>query len=52
MRFLRRILTRIIMINEEKFQFKNQRHKPTLLAAPLLASNRANFAIHRALLTV
>ena len=37
---------------EYKFEFKNQRSKPTHLAAPLLASNRVNFAINRALLTV
>ena len=33
-------------------KFKNQSHKPTLLAVPLSASNRINFAINRALLTV
>ena len=43
---------RIFNVCENKFEFKNQRHKITLLAAPLLASNKAHFAINRALLTV
>ena len=38
---------------EDKFEFKNQRIKPTLLAAPLITYlNRAKCAINRALLTV
>ena len=37
---------------EYKLEFKNQRRKPTLLAAPLLASHRGNIAINRALLFV
>ena len=37
---------------EDKFKFKNQRRKPTDLAAPLFASNGLNFAIHRVLLAV
>ena len=35
-----------------KFDFENQRRKPTLLAKPLLTSNSINFAINSALLTV
>ena len=41
-----------IHIYEDKFEFKNQRCKPTFLAAPLLASIRANFAINSGLLTI
>ena len=37
---------------EDKFEFKNQRHKPTLLVAPLFAFNSVNFAINTALLIV
>ena len=37
---------------EDKFEFKNQRHKPTLLPTPYPNSNRVNFTINRALLTV
>ena len=37
---------------EDNFKFKNQRCKPIFLAAPLIAANRINFAINRALLTV
>ena len=47
----RTTIPNICMCNN-KFDFKNQRLKPTLLAAPLLASNSVNFAINRALLTV
>ena len=32
---------------EDKFEFKRQRRKLTLLARPLLVSNRLNFAINR-----
>ena len=37
---------------QNNFEFKNQRRKSTLLAAQLLASNRVNFAINRALLNI
>ena len=37
---------------EYKLEFKNQRHKPTLLATPLFASNNVNFVINRALLII
>ena len=37
---------------ENKFEFKNQKHKPTLLEAPSFPSNRVKFAVNRALLTV
>ena len=39
--------------SKNKFEFKNQRRKPTLSAAPLLAFNKKkNFAINRALLAI
>ena len=41
-----------IYMCEYKFEFINQRRKLILLAAPHLASNKVNFAINRALLTV
>ena len=34
---------------EHKYEFKNQRRKPKLLAALLPASNRLNFTINRTL---
>ena len=37
---------------EDKFEFETQRRKPTKLAAPLLASDKVNLPINRALLTV
>ena len=33
-----------IYVCEDKFELNNQRRKPTLLAAPLYATNRLNFA--------
>ena len=41
-----------INVREDKFEFKNQKLQATLLVVPLLASNRVNHAINRALLTV
>ena len=40
-----------IYVFEHKFKLKNQRRKPTLLAASLLSSNRVIFAINKALVT-
>ena len=37
---------------EDKFEFKNQRRKPTPFSAPFLVSDRVKFAFSRALLTV
>ena len=37
---------------ENKFDFKNQRRKPTPLAVPLFASNSVNLTINKKLLTV
>ena len=45
-------IKRSFLMCEDKFEINKQRHKPTLLAAPLLVPNSVNFAINRALLTV
>ena len=37
---------------KDKSEIKNRRQKPTILAAPLFASNRVNVAINRALLAI
>ena len=46
------ILRTKIMCMKINFSIKNQRRKPILLAVPLLASNRINFGINRALLII
>ena len=40
-----RTFTYFYNVCEDEFKSKNQRHKPTVSAASLLASNRINFAI-------
>ena len=37
---------------EDKFEFRNQRCQPTVLAAPHLVPKRVNLSVNRALLTV